>query len=54
MSIEVYYGIYFRDDLWEAHDISCNYGSGKLSPLKQPNKVIESIEHILTHIQRSK
>ncbi len=52
MSIEAYFGIYFRDDLWEAHDISCNYRSVKPSPIKQHEQVIKQVDIILTHVKR--
>jgi len=54
MSIEAYFGIYFRDGLWEAHDISCNYKSLRPSPIKQHEQVIKQIDIILTHVKRSK
>lgn len=52
MNIEVYFGVYFRDDLWEAHDISCDYKRNRLCPIKQPEQVIEQIDNILLHVKR--
>jgi len=54
MNIEIHFGVYFRNDLWEAHDISYRYPDNIPRHSIQPDMVIEEIEHILTHIQRSK